>query len=489
MLDSAAPSQVIDAGAVRSEGTAAAWLRRNVHVVIVAAVYVCALFAAGAQEFVQDTWLTLSGGRDVVAHGLPWHERLTVLNHGREWVDQQWLGKVLLFEVAGLGGLRLLLVVHVAAVLAGFVGAMVVARRRGASDAAVFWVVAATFAVAPWAWQLRVQSLAYVLFVALAAVLSDNGGAITRKTWLAVPILVIWANIHGSVTLGVALAVVAALLRLRRQPFAASLLALSCTAALFASPYGLHLVHYYRALLLNSALADYVDEWRPSAFPAAIPFFALAAAAIWLVARNARALSMFERAALLITGMAGVMAIRGIVWFALTVVLLLPKTLDAERKNARASSVRLLRPLAVVCCAFALFSAAFALTRLTGALAKAYPPEAAAAVNRAHARDPSRTVFASERYANWLLWRDPRVAGSLVYDVRFELFSRRQFEDLARFHSRLGRDWMRITHGARLLVLDLDADRRAARALRRQPHMRVLFEGDDVIVLLRDTRA
>lgn len=488
MLDSAAPSHATQRGAVRSDGDLAAWLRRNAHVVTVAAVYVCALFALASQEFVQDTWLTLSGGRDIVEHGLPWHERLTLLNHGREWVDQQWLGKLFLFEATRLGGLILLLVVHVAFVLAGFVGAMAVARRRGAGDAAVFWVAVATFAVAPWAWQLRVQSLAYVLCIAVLALLSSNESAITRKTWLVVPVLAVWANIHGSATMGVALAVVAALLQLRRQPLAASLLAAGSTAALFASPYGLHLVHYYRTLLLNPAISDFVNEWRPSAYPSAVPFFVLAFAATWLVARDPTVLTRFERAALLVTGVAGLMAIRGIVWFALTVLLLLPKALDAQRKNARASTTRLLRPLALLCCAAAVVTAAFALTHLSAMLRKPYPSEAAAAVERAAARDPSLTVFASERFANWLLWRDPSLAGRLVYDVRFELFSRRQFQDLALFHDRLGSHWTRITDGARLLVLDLRTDRRPARVLREQPNARVLFEGKEVLVLLRDIR-
>jgi hypothetical protein len=485
MLEPAATSPAAGSSDALAGRAAAAWLRRNVHAVIFAAIYAGALFALASQEFVQDTWLTLSGGRDVVRHGLPWHERLTVLNRGHEWVDQQWLGKVFLYTVAHAGGLRLLLIAHVVFVAGAIALAFAVARRRGASDAAVFWVGLATLPVAPWAWQLRVQSLAYVLFVGVVALLSSNRGAITRRSWLVVPLLVLWANVHGSVTLGAALAVAAGLLRLRRQPVAGSVLAIVSGVTLVASPYGLHLVHYYRTLLFNPTLARYVGEWRPSSYPAAVPFFLLLLGVTWLVARNGRALSAFEYATLAVTAAAGLAAIRGIVWFALAVIVVLPKVLDAERRGASASSVRILQPLAAVCCAAALFVGVAAVARLPGAVAATYPPGAADAVARAAAQDPSATVFASERYANWLLWRDPKLSGRLVYDVRFELFSPKQFEDLALFHDRVGTTWTRIADGARLLVLDLAADRRAANALRARPGTSVLFEGDGVAVLAR----
>ena len=76
-----------------------AWLRRNALVCIAGALYACAVFVGSTQEFEQDSWLSLSGGRDIARHGLPWHDRLTALTHGAHWVDQQWLGKLFLYGV------------------------------------------------------------------------------------------------------------------------------------------------------------------------------------------------------------------------------------------------------------------------------------------------------------------------------------------------------------------------------------------------------
>jgi hypothetical protein len=462
-----------------------AWFRRNVHAVIACAMYAATLFFLGAHEFVQDTWLTLSGGRDIVEHGLPWHERLTVLNHGVPWVDQQWLGKIFLFEVTRVSGLRLLLFVHVAFVVGALALAITVARRRGATDASVFWVALTTIVVAPWAWQLRVQSLAYVFFVAVVVLLSEARSGITRKTWLVLPVLAVWANVHGSVTLGVGLTVLAALLHLRRQPLVGVALAGAASATLLVSPYGVHLLDYYRTLLLNPTLSHYINEWQPATYPVALPFFAIAFATTVLAARNPNVLTSFEKLALLATGVVSLMAIRGIVWFALAVLLIVPKVLDAERTRPMPSSLSLLRTVAVVCCAMAVFIATTSLMHLPGELARAYPAAAANAVAGGAMRDPSARVFASERYANWLLWREPDLAGRLVYDVRFELFSARQFKDLALFHSGLG---ARITAGARLLMLDVTTDDRAAAELRSGPGTNVLFEDENAIVLARGRR-
>ena len=151
---------------VTSETPAAlAWARRNAHSVTALAVSAIALGFGLAVEFMQDTWLAIAGGRDIAQHGLPWHERLTVAAHGQPWVDQQWLGKLFLYLSANVGGVRLLAFVHIVVMIAALLAAITVARRRGASDAAVFWVVIAVLPSAPWGWQLFGHHLVLNCFV------------------------------------------------------------------------------------------------------------------------------------------------------------------------------------------------------------------------------------------------------------------------------------------------------------------------------------
>ena len=46
---------------------------------------------------VGDTWLTLMAGREIVDHGLPHTEAITVLGQGATWTDQQWLAQLVFY--------------------------------------------------------------------------------------------------------------------------------------------------------------------------------------------------------------------------------------------------------------------------------------------------------------------------------------------------------------------------------------------------------
>src|SRR3954471_10093235 len=82
------------------------------------------------------------------------------------------------------------------------------ARRLGGSSRAVALVAAAAVPQLAQDWQLRAQSFAYVLFVAVLALLvADQRRASSRVLW-CLPLLVLWANLHGSVAVGALLVAV-----------------------------------------------------------------------------------------------------------------------------------------------------------------------------------------------------------------------------------------------------------------------------------------
>ena len=58
------------------------------------------------------------------------------------------------------------------------------------------------------------------------------------------------------------------------------------------------------------------------------------------------------------------------------------------------------------------------------------PHAGGAAVARFMDAHPQATVFADERYADWLLWEYPQLVGRVAYDIRFELFTLDQLNDL-----------------------------------------------------------
>src|SRR3954452_16661776 len=96
------------------------WLAREPFLLILVAAD-AVILCFRLQDYVQtDTWLSLVGGRLVAKDGLPHHETLTVWAQGLTWIDQQWLGQLVLYWLHAAGGLRLLLVTHVLLLITGF---------------------------------------------------------------------------------------------------------------------------------------------------------------------------------------------------------------------------------------------------------------------------------------------------------------------------------------------------------------------------------
>ncbi|HEX6489735.1 MAG TPA: hypothetical protein VF002_00005, partial [Gaiellaceae bacterium] len=112
---------------------------------------------------------------------------------------------------------------------------------------------------------------------------------------------------------------------------------------------------------------------------------------------------------------------------------------------------------------------------------------ASAELRRVTAR-PGASVFASETLSDWLLWTEPSLRGRIAYDVRFELLSTGQLEQLSAYHRRSGRDWAAPTRPFSLIVLDTRIDSRLGAALLAQTGARVLFKDRNLLVLAQRPR-
>jgi hypothetical protein len=121
--------------------------------------------------------------------------------------------------------------------------------------------------------------------------------------------------------------------------------------------------------------------------------------------------------------------------------------------------------------------------------AKAYESRwsqpALAAVSKAVDADPETRVFASERYADWLLWEKPELAGRVAFDVRFELYDDEQLRALFRYHNRIGDDWRAAADGYDVIVLDRVADKELEEPLLASAGARRLYADELVSVLYR----
>jgi hypothetical protein len=441
------------------------------------------------QLIVNDSFLTLTAGREVMQHGLPTEDELTVLGAGRTWTDQQWGAQLLAYGAYRLDGHPTLALLAAVFVLAAFVLAAVGARRLGAGPRAIVLVFFPVILAAPWAWTIRAQVFALPLYTGLVWLLAAEARRPSRRVYLALPLLLVWGNVHGSAALGALLVLLLAGIELvssrGRSIMRSAALAILAPLALLVTPYGpLDAARYYRLMLLDPPFADRVTEWQPSDPDwDTLVFYALAALAIGIVIWGRRRLTLFDVATLAITFAGAVSAIRGIPWFALACMVLLPVAIGARLEGA-AAPVRagVNRGLAAGAALVVALVIAVLFARDETWFERRWPNEALSAVEEA-AADRSVRVFATDRHADWLLWKVPGLRGRVAYDVRFEIYDPGFFDRLLEYKAQQG-DWKAILDGYRIVVLDEKASLDHAEDLLAERGARALYE-DDVIAVVR----
>jgi hypothetical protein len=463
---------------------------RNVFPVVLTALIAVSLSLLSPGLLVADSWMTLVSGREIVQHGLPHHDPLTALSLGKQWTDQQWLSQLAWYGIDRASGLAGVSLVATLVVVVTFASAMTAARIFGATARSTFLVGLVAIFAGPWGWQVRAQSLALPLFVWTLWLAGNHVRRPSRRIFAAFPLLIVWANVHGSVLLGaivVSLALVIAGAKERSPralPVAVGLGALSWLCAV-VTPYGTDIIPYYRLLLINPPFGKLVVEWQrttPSGLTAV--FFFLMAVTVALALWQRKRLVVFDTLVLAITLVGALQAIRGIVWFTLAVTMLLPRLLDgAIRRPDVVQMPRANAVLAFVSVAAAAGVLVFVAAKPRSWFEHKWPDGAVRAVTDA---GPTARVFASDRHADWLLWRIPSLRGRLAYDIRFELYTKRQIVALGRFSYHEGNSWARIADGYRVIVVDEESSAGSpSKALLREPGTRVLYRDDGVSVLLR----
>src|SRR5258708_6806815 len=97
--------------------------------VVVLATFAIVLLVTLRRGLEVDGWLALLAGRSIVQHGLPSHDSLTVMAHGRRWTDQQWLAQLGVYGLWRVGGVKLALLVHALLATRALAGAALIAPR------------------------------------------------------------------------------------------------------------------------------------------------------------------------------------------------------------------------------------------------------------------------------------------------------------------------------------------------------------------------
>ena len=217
-------------------------------------------------------------------------------------------------------------------------------------------------------------------------------------------------------------------------------------------------------------------------------FFVLAFAGVGLIARAHRFVSPFAALAFLATVVAGLFAARYGLWAAILAAAVLPSALDDLWRPEQVSRRRRLnRGIGSAAAVAALAALVVTAAHDNAWFERAYPHAGAdvvAAATRAH---PGLRVFANERYADWLLFEDPQLAGKVAYDDRLELLSAAQLTALAQFRSENGAGWQHVADGYGLLALDPSTDGGQIRYFLAQRGVTVAYRSAELVVLTRPT--
>jgi hypothetical protein len=179
-----------------------------------------------------------------------------------------------------------------------------------------------------------------------------------------------------------------------------------------------------------------------------------------------------------------VFAVRNITWFGLAVAVLMPATISRMAPIGRVAKRRKSLNLAL---------AGLSLTILAGAVIsvavrpqtwfeRGYDQRVLSAIGSIVANQPHAHIFADVHYADWLLWHDPALAGTLAYDTRFELLSQKQILAIANLGQVAAPQERDILAGYRVLVLD--ARGAATKLLLARPGTQVALRSSHTVVAL-----
>ena len=451
-----------------------------------------------------DSYYDLYAGRYIIQHGIPRRNTVTAMSHGAPWIDQQWLAHVLYYAAWAAGGYRALAALSVTLVTAGFAVLALLMLRRGVPAAGMFGWTLAAFAVCAGNTWIRAQSFAY-LFIALLLWLiveDDQAPRLRARTWLVVPVLVLWANTHGSVLLGAGLAilyagyrVVKALARGTPRPIPGYLaLGAAAAAAVVGTPYGIGVMRYYASLIGDPVLRRYVPEWAPPSpqNPLSWAFFglvlgtAIAVAVAWR--RGARPDPLLSGLAIALLALA-LTGLRFQAWFGFGGSLLAADTLARSSSGVPVLSAVFRRAAAGVLAVVALAtSVALAVTpdRQFESLIPRRPIDAAAAIA---ARNPAIRVLADDWSCSPMLWLHPAMFGRVAFDSRFEQYSRQQISAYLEFLFVQGRGWQRVMNRYAIVVASRRWNPRLASALGSLPGWQVVYQDGGGLVAERRAAA
>ena len=400
----------------------------------------------GFRDLQADSYRLLYVGRYISQHGFAHHWIFSAYGRGRAYADQQWLAELAAYEIWKLVGYAGLAAVSAGVFGFGYALLTALIRRRGAALPLAIACAASAILASLSLTFVRAQLFAIPLFVALLWLCLDDSeqSCVRRRVLLVVPLLALWANLHGSVLIGAGLAAAYFALRsmemLRggrwRGGSCYAALAVACAASPLATPYGAGIVTYYAHMIGNHAVALADVEWGSPGFPTlaffqfVLPLSLSIMAVAPLIARRRRGSLGAGRvrtpwilfAAVAITAGAAWFAMRNNLWLAIVAAVLV-----GEAAKAWLPSGELRRgfvaALWVAGIALLASAAGHILERSSAAYMARAPVHAVAAAAAVADAEPCRLINGDNTSVSALLWLHPELTGRVAFDGELEVYS------------------------------------------------------------------
>ncbi|MBL0170960.1 MAG: hypothetical protein IPP90_09545 [Gemmatimonadaceae bacterium] len=262
---------------------------------------------------------------------------------GVPWIDQQWLSQVVLAQVFHTGGWLALALTRSALSAIVLASVFATCRAQGAAVRRAAWLTLGSAMLLLPALQLRPQLFGLTCFSLVLWLVADRRAHPGRLWWL-VPLVLVWANLHGTFFLAVGLIGLAWLDDRHQQQATAPrlvMVGLAVIAASLVNPFGTRVWRYVWELSSNPSVRGMVTEWQPTsidsfsgaAFLISVPIVAL------LLARDVAPLRWPLVLSLGSFFLIGVMSVRGVSWWAMVAPTVLAGTRVGRESTARIDPV------------------------------------------------------------------------------------------------------------------------------------------------------
>jgi hypothetical protein len=323
------------------------------------ALIVVLVMVADAMRYADtDLWGHLRFGQAMLA------QRRLIINDpysysaaGHLWRNHEWLSEIVmaaLYNALGVHGLKLMKLLASAATI--LLLASAVAETGAAASLQLGVLTLSAVALAP-QMQFRPQLFTFVMLAALMAILARDNYRGRAPLWLAIPMLALWANLHGGFIVGIAalatyagFATADGLAQGRGASRGPRLFAvtLAATLATLITPYGIEawyaVANALRDPFTRLAVADWqplhaamIEAWRES--PAGLLYggcvLAMLAALIYSTVRAPRAGDLPILAIAFLMAVAALVSARNMALFVITAAAPLARHLGAVARARR----------------------------------------------------------------------------------------------------------------------------------------------------------